>query len=72
MREIVTLNQDEQRRLLVLNEVNRGRLTAWRAGELLGLSERQVRRMLAAYREEGAAALVHGNRGSRPTRWVRI
>jgi len=62
----VTLNQDEQRRLLVLNEVNRGRLTAWRAGELLGLSERQVRRMLAAYREEGAAALVHGNRGREP------
>jgi len=60
------LNQDEQRRLLVLNEVIRGRLTAGRAGELLGLSERQVRRILAAYREEGAAALAHGNRGRRP------
>src|SRR5512133_359393 len=66
MRETVTLNQEEQRRLLVLNEVNRGRLTAERAGELLGLSERQVRRILAAYREEGAAALAHGNRGRRP------
>src|SRR5512133_2043575 len=66
MRETVTLNEGEQRRLLVLNEVNRGRLSAWRAGELLGLSERQVRRILAAYREEGAAALVHGNRGRRP------
>src|SRR5665647_2892750 len=66
MRETVTLNQDEQRRLLVLNEVISGRLTAGRAGELLGLSERQVRRILAAYREEGAAALAHGNRGRRP------
>ncbi len=62
----MTLNEGEQRRLLVLNEVNRGRLTAWRAGELLGLSERQVRRILAAYREEGAAALAHGNRGRKP------
>ena len=60
------MNQDEQRRLLVLNEVIRGRLTAWRAGELLGLSERQVRRILAAYREEGAAAVAHGNRGRKP------
>lgn len=60
------MNQDEQRRLLVVNEVNRGRLRAERAGELLGLSERQVRRMLAAYREEGAAALAHGNRGRMP------
>lgn len=60
------MNQDEQRRLLVLNEVISGRLTAWRAGELLGLSERQVRRILAAYREEGAAAVAHGNRGRRP------
>jgi len=33
MREAVTLNQDEQRRLLVLNEVIRGRLTTGRAGE---------------------------------------
>ena len=62
----MTLNQDEQRRLLVLNEVIRGRLTAGRAGELLGLSERHLSRILAAYREEGAAALAHGNRGRRP------
>ncbi len=63
MRETLTLNQEEQRRILVLNEVNAGHLTAVRAAELLGLSERQVRRILAAYREEGAATVAHGNRG---------
>ena len=36
------------------------------AAELLGISERQLRRVLAAYRKEGAAALVHGNRGRKP------
>ena len=36
------------------------------AAELLGISERQVRRILAAYRRDGAAALVHGNRGRKP------
>lgn len=34
--------------------------------EVLGVSERHGWRMLAAYRKEGAAALAHGNRGSRP------
>ena len=41
-------------------------LPTTQAAEVLGISERQVRRVLAAYRREGAAALVHGNRGRRP------
>ena len=32
----------------------------------MGVSTRHTRRMLAAYREDGAAALAHGNRGRRP------
>ena len=36
------------------------------AAELLGVSQRHARRLLAAYREQGAAALAHGNRGRRP------
>ncbi len=66
MVEAVTLNEREQKRLLVLNRVIGGQATAKEAGELLGLSVRQVRRILAAYRKEGAAALVHGNRGRKP------
>ncbi len=65
------MNREEQRRLLVLNEVIGGELTAEKAGELLDLSERQVRRILAAYRKEGAAALVHGNRGRKPANGLR-
>ncbi len=70
MRETLALNEEEQRRILVLNEVNSGRLAAGRAAELLGLSVRHLRRMLAAYREEGAAAIAHGNRGRRPANAV--
>lgn len=66
MRETLTLKAEEQRRLLVLNEVIGGRLTAVRAAGLLGLSERHLRRILAAYREEGAAAMAHSNRGRSP------
>ena len=62
----VTLNQREQARLQVLNSVMEYQLPKAQAAEILGISERQVRRILAAYRRDGAAALVHGNRGRKP------
>jgi len=37
------------------------------AAKVMGVSERQGWRILAAYRKEGAAALAHGNRGRTPT-----
>ena len=36
------------------------------AAEIMGISERHTKRLLAAYRKEGPAALAHGNRGRRP------
>jgi transposase len=66
MKETLTLNSKEQQRLMILNRVFEGQLVAREAGELLGLSVRQIRRMVAAYRREGAAALAHGNRGRTP------
>ena len=66
MKEMVTLTKKEQRRLMVLNGVEMGRITTREASEVLGLSLRHVRRILAAYRREGAAALAHGNRGRKP------
>ncbi|HIE57619.1 MAG TPA: ISNCY family transposase [Anaerolineales bacterium] len=63
MKEKVILNRKEQKRLMVLNEVEAGRLKGREAAAVLGLSLRQVRRLLAAYRERGAAGLAHGNRG---------
>ncbi len=51
---------------MVLNQVEVGEVIAGKAAELLGLSLRHVRRVLAAYRKEGAQALAHGNRGRKP------
>src|SRR5438132_12302031 len=59
----ITLNNKDQQRLKVLNLVIANPLTVQRAAQLLGLSERQTWRIMAAYRKEGAAALPHGNRG---------
>ena len=62
----VTLNNKEQKRLMVLNEVLAGRFTGQEAAKVLGLSLRQTRRLLATYRQAGAAGLAHGNRGRKP------
>jgi transposase len=70
MKECVTLTRKEQTRLLVLGKVDRGEVTASEAAALLGVGLRQVRRLLAAYRTEGAAALAHGNRGRVPVHTV--
>jgi len=64
--ETITVDPKAQRRLHVLNHVLAGALTAAQAAELLELSLRQVRRLLAAYHLDGVAALLHGNRGRAP------
>jgi hypothetical protein len=59
----ITLGATEQRRAWVLTRVLAGEWGPAEATLALGLSARQVRRLLAAYRARGPAALVHGNRG---------
>ena len=65
--EQVTLTQHEQARLKVLNSLLADYMTIDQAATLMGVSTRHTRRLLAAYRKEGAAALAHGNRGRRPS-----
>ena len=65
--ETLTLTQKEQARLQVLNSLLAEHMTLDQAATLMGVSARHTRRILAAYRREGAAALAHGNRGLRST-----
>ena len=51
---------------MVLNRVERGGVVGRQAAEILGISLRHLRRLMAAYRKEGARALAHGNRGRNP------
>ena len=60
------LNQQEQARIQVLNNVLEYQLPIAEAAGIMGVSERHIKRLLAAYRKHGAAALAHGNRGRRP------
>ena len=57
----------EQTRLQVLNRLLAERMTLDQAAELMGLSPRHTKRILADYRENGAASLAHCHRGCKPS-----
>jgi transposase len=62
----VTLTMKEQHKLKMVIDYEAGKVHAQRAADLLGMSKRQFRRLVAAYRKKGIAALAHGNRGRVP------
>jgi transposase len=62
----VTLTMREQHKLKMVIDYDAGKVRAQLAAELLGISKRQFRRLVAAYRQRGIAALAHGNRGRPP------
>ena len=64
--EELTLTEQEQGRLHVMNLVLEGRIELKEAANIMVISERQAWRILKAYRELGASALTHGNRRRRP------
>lgn len=59
----VTLNMQENKRLIVLQEVQRREKTVFEAAQELEVSERQTYRLLSGLKRRGAEGVVHGNRG---------
>src|SRR5579883_268302 len=62
----LTLTDKEQHRADVLTRLMTKSITTDRAAQLLGITERQVRRLRHGYAANGLVCLVHGNRGRRP------
>ena len=60
------MSQRQWKRLDVVERIGRGRLTVGEAAHVLGLSERQVRRVRRAVEQRGARGVVHGNTGRAP------
>ena len=59
----VIMSGKELRRIHVLRQVMAQKLTQVKAGALMGLTARHVRRLLQQVRMEGDAGLVHCERG---------
>lgn len=62
----VLLSEKEARRVYVMDQLLKGVLTVREAAGLLGLSERQVKRLKGGMKKEGVAFLAHKNRGRKP------
>lgn len=60
------MKEQEHDRVAVLEQIRQGAMTAAAAAEVLGRSLRQVRRLIAADRHGGAAAMRHGHHGRPP------
>lgn len=60
------LSPMEQKRVLLLRDVEGRRLGVGEAAVVAGICPRQFWRLLAAWRKEGVAGVAHGNRGRSP------
>ena len=63
MDKLLTMSNKEVTRLEVIQRIKEKRLKQKEAAEMLGVSERHVRRMLRAYRQSGAKGLISKRRG---------
>lgn len=57
------MNQRDRDRLVVLKKAQKKLITQRQAAEELGLTERQIRRLLGKLKESGDKAVIHGLRG---------
>jgi hypothetical protein len=63
MKEEVTLNRKEQNRLVVMNQIERKKLTVEQGAALQELSQRHGWRIRASYQKEGVSPSPSENKG---------
>lgn len=63
MEELLTMSKKELTRTEVMKRIEEKRLRQKEAAEILGISERHVRRLLRAYRQDGERGLISKRRG---------
>ena len=62
-KDIIAMSKKELKRLAVVHKVMDRRLTQVKAAEMLGLRDRQVRRIIRGIEAGGDQAIIHGSRG---------
>src|SRR5512140_1050956 len=63
MDQLLEMSTKELSRLEVMQRLSEKRMSQKEAGKILALSTRQIKRLLRAYRQQGAAGLVSKHRG---------
>jgi len=69
--ELLHMSEQEQSRTEVIGLYVEGYIKQHIAAKRMGLGTRQVRRLAKEYRQHGAKALIHGNRGKVSNRKIR-
>jgi transposase len=64
------MSQRQWKRLEAVERLRRGELSTGQVAQVLGLSERQVRRVRRAVEKHGAQGVIHGNTGRSPSHRV--
>jgi transposase-like protein len=68
--EILTMKRSEIKRFAIIEKVIKKELKQIEAAEVLGISDRQVRRLVIAVRARGEAGIIHGLRGKESHRKI--
>jgi transposase len=63
---MILLTMKEEKRLIVVQKVMDGAMELGEGANVLGVSERQMYRLMASVRKRGPSGLIHGNRGCDP------
>lgn len=59
----ITLNEKQRRRCEIITRLIANKISSSEASELLGVTDRQVRRIRRRYEADGLETVVHGNQG---------
>ena len=65
-KDMVAMTQEELKRLTVIHKAIDGRLSQLEAGDILDISDRQIRRIIARIEKYGDKAIIHQSRGQPP------
>lgn len=63
MKEIITMSIKETSRISVLEKLKQKEIKQGKAARIMGVSVRQVRRLLKNYKKDGASGIIHKLRG---------
>ena len=62
-KDIIIMRQEELRRVSIVSKAIEGLITQEKVAEIIGVSERQTRRLIKRVREEGNVGIIHRSRG---------
>src|SRR3990167_5243709 len=72
MNEVISMSRKEAERVGILQRLSAREIRQRHAAKQLGISVRQAKRLLKAYRQHGAAGLVHKGRGRTGNRAIPV